>query len=133
MVGKDDDTLFATTFVVCSFALWFGTWAGWRLLRRRRRIALLQESSDWAEVNGRVTNSKVTWGHVEIRYEYEIAGRRFQGKYEISLPMVPFMGLAAAQRFNDAAKSIMADYPPGQTLALKYNPLNERQTVLISG
>jgi hypothetical protein len=87
----------------------------------------------WAEVNGRVTNSEVIWGYVEISYEYEIAGRRFQSKHEISLAMVPFRGLAAARRFNDAAKSVIADYPPGQILALKYNPMNERQSVLTSG
>jgi hypothetical protein len=34
--------------------------------------------------------------------------------------------------FHDAAKSAMTDYPTGLRLTLKYNPKNERQSVLVA-
>jgi hypothetical protein len=40
----------------------------------------------------------------------------------------PFHAATGSNRF---AKSIMADYLAGQTLALKFDPLNERPPVLI--
>jgi hypothetical protein len=64
-----NDTPFAIIFVSCCFANWFGVWCAWKFFRKRKRTALLEQSSDWAEVNGRVTNSKIVWAHVDINCE----------------------------------------------------------------
>ena len=127
-----DDNIIPFVVVFCVIGLWFGTWGIWKVTRSRQRLSLLERSLRWDEVEGTVKSTAVVWAHVEIIYAYETPEGNFEGKEEISLPMVPFRGQAAAQKLNEAAKSIMTDFPPGQTVVLRYNPRKSSESVFVA-
>lgn len=126
------DNIIPFVVVFCEIALWFGTWGIWKLVRTRQKLSRLERSLRWDEIEGTVKSNAVVWAHVEIIYAYETPDGHFEGKEEISLPMVPFRGLAAAQKLNEAAKSVMTDFPPGQTVVVRYNPQKSSESVLLA-
>jgi len=126
-----NDNLIALVVPLALIGLWFGVWGTAILFRKSKRRDALRQSVTWVEVNGSVVSAQTVWAHVEITYEYEVAGTRFQGTYEVGLPMVPFRGIAGAQRLNETAKSIISDYPAGQTVVVKYNPITPTDSVFI--
>jgi|SRR5271155_5889992 len=123
-----------TVAVIVPFSLlaaWLGTWALYRWTRQRRRSVLLEQSARWPEVEGKVQNSKVVWAHVAIAYEYNPPNGRQIGTYDVGLPMVPFGGLMVVSYLKDRTKLIMADFPPGQKVAVRYNPQNPAESILV--
>jgi hypothetical protein len=106
-------------------------WAIWNVMRGSRDEKQVLKSLDWPETQGMVTSTEVVWAHVEITYEYSVAGTKYTGKYEISLPPVaPDRTATGAARLNAAAKQEMADYPQGASLIIRYNPKNPAESVL---
>lgn len=127
-----NDNNIAVLVPFCLIGLWFGIWGIWKLVRTRQKSTLLERSLRWDEVQGIVKSTAVVWAHVEIIYAYETPEGQFEGNEEISLPMVPFRGLAAAQKLNDAAKSVMTDFPPGQAVVVRYNPQKSSESVFLA-
>jgi hypothetical protein len=67
-----------------------------------------------------------------LAYSYETPKGQFEDKHRINLPIAPFTGLAGAERINEAAKSIILDFPPDQKIILKYNPQNACESIFVS-
>jgi hypothetical protein len=59
----------------------FGIWAFWNAMRENRDARSIERSLGWPETQGRVVGGSVVWGHVEIKYEYSVSGRRHEGTY----------------------------------------------------
>lgn|SRR5579871_6421616 len=128
-----NDDIVAVIIPFFVIGLWFGIWLLWKVVRERRRTSLLRQSLQWQEVRGKVLQSQLAWAHIEIIYTYSTAkGEQFEGKYEISLPMVPFKNSSGVERSTDAARLALAEFPPGQEIVLRYNPQDMRQSVFVA-
>jgi hypothetical protein len=126
-----NDSALSALIPLILIALWFGVWAFWNWVRTRQRTTLLERSLLWPEVQGAVKSAAVVWAHVEINYEYDLPGSRQGGVYKVCLPMVTFRGLQGASRLNQASKSIIAQFAPGQKVLIRYNPRNPFESVLV--
>lgn len=106
-------------------------WAIWNFVRDRRDEKQVEKSLDWPESPGIVTSTQVAWAHIEVCYEYRVAGTTYTGKYEMSMsPVAPDHSGSGAARLNAEAKQDMADYPTGASLTIRYNPRNHAESVL---
>jgi hypothetical protein len=102
-------------------AIWFLS----RVIRNKQDQDLILRSLSWPEVHGLVLESKPIWGRVEVTYEYKIGGQRLTGKYAINLGTAVAGSLPpeVARRLQKGNKSKLAEFPPGQPVIVRYNPL----------
>jgi hypothetical protein len=126
---NDNKIAYFVPFVL--LGIWFGAWGISKWIRQWRRSILLERSVRWNETEGCINDSRVVWAHVEISYEYESSSGRQAGTYKVSLPMVPFRGLAGAKLLNEKSKLVMAEFPPKRKVLVRYNPQNPVESVLI--
>jgi hypothetical protein len=111
----------------------FGIWAFWNAMRENRDAKSIERSLHWPETQGRVMGGSVVWGHVEIKYEYNVSGRRHEGTYSEGLPPQAPGGNAArgaAFRLSKAADRYLAQYPAGSNVVIRYNPAKPEESVL---
>jgi|SRR6266851_930014 len=120
-------------------ALWplgfYAIWAFWNALRDSGDEKLIERSLGWPEKQGRVVSSKIVWGHVEVVYEYWVSGESYEGRHKINLPPQVVGGKAlesmrAAQKLMTAANEDIAEYPVGEKIVVRYNPVSPAESVL---
>jgi Protein of unknown function (DUF3592) len=123
------------------YAIFFATWplwllivwAVWNMRRDSKDQRLVQRSLAWPESQGKVVNSAVVWGHVEVSYEYHAGGSRYLGSYQINLsPIIPSSighGGAAAGQYNKESGEALREFYPGKSVVVRYNPEKPSQSV----
>jgi len=113
----------------------FALWALWNIARDNWDEKRMERGIEWPEVQGRVTVSKMVWGHVEIRYEYWMFAKRYEGVQKIGLGPVAVGGkggtsLRSAAALGNEAKGYMADFPVGAKVIVRYNKGKPEESVL---
>jgi hypothetical protein len=119
-------------FLVCLWPLAFlAIWAIRNSFRDSRDEKLVEQSLAWPEAQGKVIQSKVAFAHVEVSYQYSVAGLDYTGIYKISLtPVAPDQYGRGATRMNSEAGQDVADYPAGANVIIRFNPQAPSQSVL---
>jgi Protein of unknown function (DUF3592) len=117
-------------FLVVLWPIWLiAIWALWNYFRDNRDEKLVEKSLAWPETQGSVTSSLVEWAHVEVSYDYHVAGQLYSGVYQISLtPRAPDRSAAAARAITSEAQDLIAGYPPGSKVVIRYNPRNPAES-----
>jgi hypothetical protein len=121
--------------------LWLGVLAAlfgvWYMTFHRREAAdqkEIERSLAWPETEGKVTSTRWMGNYVEVFYEYSVAIGTLSGKYQENLPMTitdtPHKSFSRASRAKDEANRILADYPLGQKLVIRYNPDTPSESVM---
>jgi hypothetical protein len=119
-------------FLICLWPIGFVIlWAIWNNLRDSGDEKRVEKSLNWPETQVIVLSTEVEWAHVQVNYEYLVAGTKYQGKYEISLsPVAPDQYGRGVARLNAEVKQEMDDYPPGCGVVIRYNPTDPSESVL---
>ena len=108
-----------------------GIWAVWNMIRDSRQEKTALRAANWPEIQGKVTSSKVAWGHYEVAYEFVFRDRSYRGTHLINLsPVVPGRASSGA-RFASEAKQDLSDFPPGSDVIIKYNPQEPSNSILL--
>jgi hypothetical protein len=121
--------------------LWLGLLAAlfgvWYMTNHRREAAdrrEIERSLAWPETQGKVTATRWIGNYVEVFYEYSVAIGPLSGKYQENLPMTitdtPHTSYNRASFAKDEANRILADYPIGQKLVIRYNPETPSESVM---
>lgn len=100
-------------------------WVGWEGISD---ISKSNSYSDWKTAEGIVINSQVVGEralHPEIEYNYEVDGVVFEGKTNLSAP-----GFGTKANRRDQATKLVAQYSPGMTITIYFNPANPGESVL---
>lgn len=102
----------------------------WALIHMSRTRALLESSKRWSTTEGRITESrtkrigsKKRTYEARIRYEYEVGGKRHEGK-----------GLhigGDVRRTRVWAEQRCADYPEGESVTVFYDPRAPESSCII--
>jgi len=113
----------------------FLLWALWNIARDSWDEKRMERGMEWPEVQGHVTASKMVWGHVEIRYEYWLFAKRYEGVHKISLKPVVMGGmgwesLRSAAALGNEGKGYMADFPMNAKVIVRYNKEKPEESVL---
>lgn len=84
----------------------------------------------WPTVEGLVVDSKVAGElsyHPEVRYEYEVDGRTYDGTSTLLVP-----GFGGKRRRDEVALKEIANYWPGRTVTVHYNPADPSVSLLLT-
>lgn len=120
-------------------ALWpiaaYLLWAIWTSALRNRYKRVLLQTQHWPEDKGKVVSAEAAgWAHVEVTYQYCVGNRPYTGKHNISLsPVMMDKTGRAAKDLDKEARQHIADYPPGTSVTLRYNPERPEESVLLTG
>jgi hypothetical protein len=108
-------------------AIWFVL----RIIRNKRDQELILRSLSWPEVRGTVVESKPIRGRVETTYEYAVGGQRLTGKYVVNLATTVPASLPpeAGRRLKSGNRERLSEFPPGQPVIVRYNPLLPSESV----
>lgn len=86
------------------------------------------------ETQGKVTAKRWMGNYVEVFYEYSVAIGTLSGRYQENLLLTisdtPHKSYSRASRTKDEADRILADYPIGQKLVIRYNPETPSESVM---
>jgi Protein of unknown function (DUF3592) len=134
-------TIGTASYTPLGGVLWLGLLAAlfgaWYMTYHRREAAdqkEIERSLAWPETQGKVTATRWTGNYVEVFYEYSVAIRTLSGKYQENLPMTvrdtPQKSYSRASHAKDEANRILADYPIGQELVIRYNPETPSESVM---
>jgi hypothetical protein len=109
----------------------------WYMTRHRREAAdqmEIERSLMWPETQGKVTATLWMGNYVEVLYEYSVGIGTLSGKYQENLPMTitatPHKSFSRASYTKDEADRILAEYPIGQKLVIRYNPETPSESVM---
>jgi Protein of unknown function (DUF3592) len=121
--------------------LWLGLLAAlfgvWHVTYHRREATdqkAIERSLAWPETQGKVTATRWMGNYVEVFYEYSVAIGTLSGKYQENLPMTitdtPHKSYSRASHSKDEANRILADYPIGQEVVIRYDPEAPSESVM---
>ena len=82
----------------------------------------------WPTVEGKVMDSRVAGErafHAVVRYEYEVEGQVFRDSSTLHPP-----SFGGKNKRYDVALKTVAQYPPGKTLTVHYNPKEHDQSTI---
>jgi hypothetical protein len=104
-------------------------WVLRNMARDRRDETEVVRSPSWPQTEGTVISSKAVWAHLEVDCGYWVGDANYTGKFQLNLAPQP-PSLSGTQHLNNEVKQDMTDYAPGTRLAIRYNPLNPRESLL---
>jgi Protein of unknown function (DUF3592) len=115
-------------------AVLFGVWYMTFHRREATDQKAIERSLTWPETQGKVTATRWMGNYVEVFYEYSVAIGTLSGRYRENLPMTitdtPHKSYSRASYAKDEANRILADYPIGQELVIRYNPETPSESVM---
>jgi hypothetical protein len=115
------------SFLTATWPLWFlGLWAFWNATRDSKDEKLVKRSVSWPEAQGKVTATSSILLHMEMKYEYVVAGNRYEGKYKINLN--PTLARTHSG-LNRETNQNLRNFYPGKSLVIRYNPQEPEESV----
>jgi hypothetical protein len=106
--------------VVFAGALCFSALGGIISLWAASRLSESLRMQNWPTVDGVVTASFVGEGKLyrpEVQYRYRVAGGTYDGRSHLNAP-----GFGGKTRRHEVAIKSIAEYPPGSSVTVHYNP-----------
>lgn len=89
---------------------------------QERQYAYYESLKEWPRTVATIMETGMTGERAilpEIRYEYQVNGRRYEGRSDLNIP-----GFGTRKRRQQTARIIIAEYPPGKKITIAYNPDN---------
>lgn len=93
-----------------------------------QELAQLRARRSWPQAHGIVADAHIAGEKAivpVVKYNYTVADSNYSGASDLGTP-----GFGNAAKRLDAARTLIADYPPGKSIKVHYNPVQPSESYL---